>query len=352
MDEDVVSGAGRPRRTRLLRFFRDRVPTRPDAREERPSAKAIESSPADHATVGPAGEQVLHGHTNWVHSATFSPDGRLLATCSGDMTVRIWDLATGTTRHVLTEHRSSVHVVRFAPCGDLLASGDMDSVRLWDVTSGHCVRVLDHADALGLGVCTAAFSPDGRRLATSDGRVLVWDLHSDRAPEPLTHSTTDGWAVAYSRDGRYLAAVTASIAVIWDAATHERLREMSRPGKAGPLAFNPSGTLLATASARRTWAWDVATGEECTQFTGIHRDDVTDLAFSPDGQTLATAGWDSQVGLWDPTTGAALGRLTGLSQPFVSVEYSPDGRLLAAAGWDGLIRVWNTPAPLLNEADG
>ncbi|MGW7262401.1 hypothetical protein [Streptomyces sp. NPDC054842] len=46
------------------------------------------------------------------------------------------------------------------------------------------------------------------------------------------------------------------------------------------------------------------------------------------------------MGLWDPRTGAALGRLTGLSRPFVSVGYSSDGRLLAAAGWDDLVRVW------------
>ncbi|GAB4296759.1 MAG: hypothetical protein Fur0025_34510 [Oscillatoriaceae cyanobacterium] len=116
----------------------------------------------------------LTGHTSWVYSLSFSPDGQTLASGSDDNTVRLWDVATGRELRQLTGHTSSVYSVSFSPDGQTLASGsDDNTVRLWDVATGQELRQLQgHKD----WVRSVSFSPDGQTLASGsgDGVVRLW----------------------------------------------------------------------------------------------------------------------------------------------------------------------------------
>ncbi|WP_315784698.1 NB-ARC domain-containing protein [Fischerella sp. JS2] len=87
--------------------------------------------------------RTLTGHTNWVFSIAYSPDGLTLASASHDQTVRIWDVKTGECRHICVGHTHLVSAVAFSPNGQFVASGSQDqTVRVWDAKTGECIRML------------------------------------------------------------------------------------------------------------------------------------------------------------------------------------------------------------------
>jgi WD40 repeat protein len=107
------------------------------------------------------------------------------------------------------------------------------------------------------------------------------------------------------------------------------------------VAFSPDGQLLASASRDNTvrlWNW--ATGEPVQLLKG-HGSLVNAVAFSPDGQLLASASWDNTVRLWNPATGEQVQQLEGHGNSVNAVAFSPDGQLLASASRDNTVRLWN-----------
>ena len=199
------------------------------------------------------------GHTGWVYSVSFSPDGITLASGSRDNTVRLWDVASRQQKAVL-EHPwlASVHSVSFSPDGTTLASGSRKTVRLWDVASGQQKAVLEgHTDR----VTSVSFSPDGTILASGswDDTVWLWDVASGQQKAVLEGHTS--WVESVS--------------------------------------FSPDGLTLASGSEDDTIRlWDVATGQEKALLQG-HTSMVNSVSFSPDGLTLASGSEDGTILLWD-----------------------------------------------------
>jgi WD40 repeat protein len=131
--------------------------------------------------------QTLEGHTGWVRSAVFSPDGKRLATVSDDFTARLWDAATGKAVQTLKGHIEWVNSVVFSPDGKWLATASSDrTARLWDVATG----LEGHTN----GVWSVVFSLDGKRLATAshDGTAMLWDAATGKAVQTLEGPTAFG----------------------------------------------------------------------------------------------------------------------------------------------------------------
>ncbi|MFW9262264.1 NB-ARC domain-containing protein [Nostoc sp. CALU 546] len=245
--------------------------------------------------------KTLQGHTRWIWSVAFSPDGQTLASGSDDQTVKLWDVQTGECLKTLTEHKSWVRSVAFSHNGQILASGsDEQIVKLWDVKTGECLQTLP---AHSRWIWSLAFSPDDKILAScsDDQTVKLWDVQTGECWKTLQRDSSRIWSVAFSPDGQFLATGSDDQTVkLWD------VRE---------------GKCLKIFRGHTKWIWSVV--------------------FSPDGQILASGSEDQTVKLWDVNEGKCLQTLSGHSSQIRSVAFSPDGEILASGSEDETIQLWN-----------
>ena len=282
----------------------------------------------------------LEEHTDSVTSVAFSSDGRILASGALDNTVRLWEVATGQEIRCLQGQGERINFVAFSPNGELLASSGHGGIQLWDVSTGQEIRSLAEPEGAGF----IAFNPDGSMLASCmNQRVQLWDVSTGQEIRSLTGA---GSRIAFSPDGSTIAlAGGADDRVrLWDVATGWEIR--SFPGSSEAIrcvAFSPNGELLAVGiwewekmwgpSGEAVILWRVSDGEEVASLEGPGYARVRALAFSSDGETLAWAESNREVGAWDVAARQILywdQLRTGNSAAVWSVAFSLDGTLLAS----------------------
>jgi hypothetical protein len=177
------------------------------------------------------------GHIGGVRSVAFSPDGSRLASANWDLTIKVWDTATGRELHTLEGHSAPkgalaiVWSVAFSPDGSRLASASSEgatmTIKVWDTATGQKLRTLKrHAGP----VDSVAFSPDSSRLASAsfeDWTIKIWDTASGQQLRTLKGHTDRVWPMAFSLDGTRLASGGADKKIkIWDTASGQQLREL------------------------------------------------------------------------------------------------------------------------------
>ena len=286
---------------------------------------------------------ILSGHSDFLRSAVYSPDGTRIVTASLDNTARIWDARTGVELAVLSGHSDRVNSAVYSPDGSQIATASSDkTVRMWDARTGAPLAVLfGHGDR----VISAAYSPDGCRIViASYGRTArILDTRTgDELAALIGHGATVTSA-AYSPDGTKV--VTASFdqsARVWDARSGKQLGELSGHGATVLSAvYSPDGTRVVTASADKTARiWDARTGAQLTVLSG-HGGTVESAAYSPDGTRVVTASDDKTVRIWDAYTGTQLALLSGHSDRVAFAAYSPDGARIVTASVDQTARIWD-----------
>jgi hypothetical protein len=204
-------------------------------------------------------------------------------------------------------------------------------------------------------VSALAWSPDGAWVARGGlGNVALYPVKEgilDPANVILLPGHDDQVrALDFSSDGKMLAAAGGKTGrggqvIVWDTTTHQPLRTISaHKDNILDVAFSPDNSLIATASYdKHVMIFNVADGVTRNDFND-HVDAVYALAFSPDGKYLATGAGDRTVKLWDVADGKRLITFSDAAKNVNAVAFSPDSRYLAAGSADKRIYVWDVPA--------
>jgi WD40 repeat protein len=245
-------------------------------------------------------------------------------------------------------HAAGVRAAAFSPDGRLVASGGADHAAvLWDVATGRELRRFSgHTDTLN----SVAFSPDGRFLLTgsTDKTARLWEVVTGKELRRFAvNPELDSIAIAaFSPDGRFIL-TGGNDAILWEVSGNSVRHFQGHNSGVAHVAFSPDNRFILTGSSDKTARlWEVTTGQEVRRFAVKTTRDVIipAVAFSPDGRFVLTGGEAAII--WDTATGQELRRFAEDSPYIDSVAFSPDGRFALTGEEPGtplaplVIRLW------------
>ena len=301
----------------------------------------------------------LRGHSYAVSSVSFSPDGQQLASSAGKNyagELKLWEVARKDHSSPEMKHTSGVTAVAFSPDGSRIASGGWDNtIRLWDTNT------LEQALTINLRgkgdlILALTFSANGNQIIngsrdyeTHDQTIKVWGTRTGKEAMILKNPPLElVSSLALSPDGKTILSGSwdgrpdkaESTLRMWDANTGEETLTIGGSAGDAPVAFSPDSRMFVSRSGGSLKLWNADTGKETMTFGG-HRENITGVAFSPDGTCIASGSWDKTIKLWDARTGNEKLALVGHTEHVNAFAFSPDGSRIVSAGEDRTVKLWD-----------
>jgi len=324
-------------------------------------AKSVGLFPAPTPTLPLAGTTLLAytGHSGSVYTAVWSPDGYRIASAGTDKKIQVWDAATGGKVLTYRGHRDWVLAVAWSPDGKFIASGGDNytgggdrTAQVWEAATGKLLYTFrEHTDA----VSSVAWSPDGKRIASGsfDTSLRVWDAFTGQNVLPYRKHSNWVTSIAWSPDGKRIASASQDTSVrVWDAFTgQDVLAPLKHANFVQSVAWSHDGRHIASAvgdfghnnghSEYTVNVWDATSGKNVYTYRG-HTDEVTAVAWSPNGKRIASASGEAEhiVQVWDAFTGSNVLTYREHSKKIWFVAWAPEGSRIASASRDKLVLVW------------
>ncbi len=284
----------------------------------------------------PACQAVLEGHMDEVNELVLSADGRRVISGSRDNTIRVWDLESGECLKVLGEAGLWNGVNRVLSVdGRHVVSSTLHTICVWDVESGECLKEFEHVWYYGhvrrayyYDVTFFLLSTDGRRvISVSKGRMqnvrlCVWDVDSGECLKVLEGNTGAVKSLVLTADGKRV--ITESF--------FPAQGEWNQESKAFQEAERPSSSTL--------HVWDVESGK-CLKVLEGHTGVVKSLVITADGRRVISGSYDNTIRVWDLEGGACLKVLEGHTCGVNTIVLRADGRRVISGSDDNTIRVWD-----------
>ncbi len=256
-------------------------------------------------------------------------------------------------RIIFAQLESEVNAIAFSPDGRKVIAGLANGqLHLLDLITGKAISkpFEGHADA----ILSVAFSPDGQTIVSGsdDGTLRLWDLRGNSLGKPFEGNTGNVYSVAFSPDGQFIVSGSGyefdpldnkdKAIRLWNLQGNQIAEPFEgHTSKISSVAFSPDGQSIASGSNDKTIRlWDLQGSQIGKPFEG-HTGNVYSVAFSPDGQSIVSGSKDKTIRLWD-LRGNQIGKpFEGHTGNVYSVSFSPDGQSIVSGSYDKTIRLWD-----------
>ncbi|UKZ81834.1 hypothetical protein TrVFT333_009610 [Trichoderma virens FT-333] len=294
-------------------------------------------------------QKTLPGHGSYILALAFSPDSKLLASGSREDTIRIWNTATGQCQQILQSGQQTSPIDQIMGKGDytrsivfthdskLLVAGSAEGpIRIWDITTGYCQRILPGHTWT---VQSLALSHDSTLMVSgsNDKTIRVWDCATGICQRTMDGHNNCVFRVAISHDSKLIASGAGDGHVkIWNSATGECLQTLRgwREQEVFALAFSHDSKRIASGlNNDLIKIWDITTGQ-CQLKMRCRDDDVKFVAFSPDSKLVVSTSRGNTIYVWDSSTGKCLRKLQGPIIDYCELALSQDFKFIASGARD------------------
>ncbi|MDI6793489.1 MAG: pentapeptide repeat-containing protein, partial [bacterium] len=297
--------------------------------------------PASHQ-LNDLSPRVFKGHAGSVTSVAVSKEAGLIASGSGDKTIKLWEIKTGRLLNTLQGHEDTVNSVAISQEAGLIASGSWDNtIKLWEIKTGRLLNTLQGHES---SVNSVAISQEAGLIASGsdDKTVKVWEIKTGRLLNALQGHKSYVKSVAISKGAGIIASGSEDNTIkLWEIKTGRLLNTLQgHKNSVSSVAISKEAGIIASGSWDNTIKlWEIKTGRLLNTLQG-HGFPVSSVAISKEAGLIASGSWDMTVKVWEIETGRLLNTLQGHEYPVTFVAISKEAGIIASGSNDNTVKVW------------